>query len=118
MKKLEKEKKTIAAMIRIFCKAHHETVGKQLCSRCADLLDYARQRLDKCPFGADKGACSKCRIHCYKPDMRKRVTEMMRYSGPRMLGRHPLLAIDHLLKLKGAGRGGTFNKPSRKSGGS
>ncbi|MHC4434710.1 MAG: nitrous oxide-stimulated promoter family protein [Planctomycetota bacterium] len=104
MAKLEREQKTIAAMIRIFCNAHHETSGKLLCSTCAELLYYARERLERCPFGAEKGVCSKCEIHCYKPDMRKQVTEVMRYSGPRMLRKHPLLAIDHLLKLKGIGR--------------
>lgn len=97
---LDKEKKTIAAMIRIFCRDHHETAGKSLCPDCTDLLKYAEKRLDKCPFGENKGACSKCEIHCYKPDMRKYVTQVMRYSGPRMLKKHPLLAVDHLLKLK------------------
>ncbi len=101
MGKLEKEKKTVAAMIRIFCDAHHETAGKPLCPECSGLLDYARERLDKCPFGQNKGACSKCRVHCYETDMRKHVTEVMRFAGPRMLKKHPLLAIDHLLKLKG-----------------
>ena len=101
MAKLEREQKTIAAMIRIFCNAHHKTSGKLLCSTCAELLDYARERLERCPFGADKGVCSKCRIHCYKPAMRKLVTEVMLYSGPRMIRKHPLLAIDHLIKAKG-----------------
>lgn len=77
-----------------------------MCPECNDLLDYANERLDKCPFGQKKGACLKCRIHCYKPDMRKHVTEVMRYAGPRMLRKHPLLAIDHLLKLKSTRRTG------------
>jgi hypothetical protein len=100
MKKLEKEHTTIAAMIRIFCCDHHGTARKLLCPECNHLLDYAKERLDKRPFGTDKGACSKCRIHCYKPDMRKQVTKVMCYSGPRMLWKHPLLAIDHLLKAR------------------
>ena len=100
MKNLAREKKTIAAMIGIYCRDHHETINKSLCSECRSLLEYAEKRLDKCPFGEKKGACSKCEIHCYKPDMRKKVTAVMRYSGPRMLRKHPLLAIDHLLKLK------------------
>ncbi len=103
MNKLAKEHKTIAAMIRIFCGAHHGTSGKLLCPECTCLLEYARERLEKCPFGEDKGACSNCKIHCYKSVMRKQVTEVMRYSGPRMLKKHPLLAIDHLLKIKGIG---------------
>ena len=100
MTHLEKERKTIAVMIRIFCCAHHETGKKTLCTQCSDLLDYAEERLRRCPFRENKGACSKCRIHCYKPEMREQITRVMRYSGPKMLSRHPLLAVDHLLKLK------------------
>lgn len=103
MKKLEREKKTVAAMIGVYCRDHHDTAGKTLCADCSELLEYAEKRLDKCPFGENKGACSKCEIHCYKPDMRKYVTEVMRYSGPKMLKKHPLLAIDHLLKLRRTG---------------
>jgi hypothetical protein len=100
MKRLEKEKKTIAIMTRIFCAAHHGTDRKLLCPACTELLDYAKERLNKCPYGEKKGACSKCKIHCYKPGMRKQITEVMRYSGPKMVTKHPLLAIDHLLKVK------------------
>jgi len=104
MKRLEKEKKTIALMIRIFCEAHHQADGEYLCPACMELLDYAKMRLDKCPFGENKGACSHCRIHCYKSETRKRVTEVMRYSGPKMITKHPLLAIDHLIKTKSSRR--------------
>lgn len=100
MKRLAKEQKTIAIMIQIFCGAHHGTAKKVLCLACTELLEYAKERLDKCPYGENKGACSKCKIHCYKPDMRKNVTEVMRFSGPKMVRKHPLLAIDHLLKIK------------------
>ena len=88
-------------MLRIYCNAHHGTSGNVLCASCKGLFDYAEERLDKCPFGESKGACSKCSVHCYKPDRRKQVTEVMRYSGPKMLWKHPLLAIDHLLKARG-----------------
>lgn len=91
-------------MVRIFCEANHPSGGDVLCPECSELLDYAKERLRKCPFGEKKGACSKCEIHCYKPDMRKRITEVMRFSGPRMIRKHHLLAIDHLIKLKTSGR--------------
>jgi len=100
MKKLEKEKKTITIMIQIFCRAHHNPGNKLLCPACAELLEYAKVRLNKCPYGENKGACSQCKIHCYKPNMRKQITEVMRFSGPKMVTKHPLLAIDHLLKSK------------------
>lgn len=100
MKRLEKEKKTISIMIRIFCCAHHGAGDKFLCPACTELLDYAKERLNKCPYGENKGACSKCKIHCYKPDMRKYITEVMRFSGPKMATKHPLLVVNHLLKTK------------------
>ena len=98
--KIRKGKKTIAIMIQIFCGAHNGSGNKLLCPACTELLDYAKVRLDKCPYGENKGACSKCKIHCYKTDMRKYITEVMRFSGPKMVTKHPLLAIDHLLKMK------------------
>jgi len=33
--------------------------------------------------------------------MRDRVRVVMRYSGPRMLSRHPLLAVGHLVDGRG-----------------
>jgi len=104
MNRLEKEQKTIGIMIRIFCDSNHGTGTKLLCPACSELLDYAKERLNKCPYGEKKGACSKCKIHCYKPGMRKQITEVMRFSGPKMARKHPLLAIEHLLRLKASGR--------------
>ena len=87
-------------MIHLFCRDHHDTKKHQLCDDCTDLLEYANERLEKCPFGSDKGPCSKCHIHCYKVEMRDKIRQVMRYSGPRMLARHPILAVDHLIKEK------------------
>jgi predicted amidophosphoribosyltransferase len=83
-------------MIGIYCRAHHGT-GRELCASCDELLNYAICRLDRCPFGADKTTCARCPIHCYKPAMRERVRNVMRYAGPRMMFRHPILALRHLL---------------------
>jgi hypothetical protein len=94
--RMGREKKTIAAMVEIFCAEKHGTSG-DLCAGCRELVEYAFNRLDKCPYGADKGPCAKCEIHCYKPAMRDRVREVMRYAGPRMLKSHPILAVRHLL---------------------
>ena len=38
-----------------------------------------------------------CPIHCYAKAEREQMREVMRHSGPRMLLRHPVLAIRHLL---------------------
>ena len=63
-----------------------------------ELLDYAYFRLDKCPFKDNKKFCSKCKVHCYKPEMRQQIKNVMRYSGPRMLFKHPILLFKHMLQ--------------------
>ena len=91
-----REEKTVEAMIRIFCRGRHKN-RNTLCDDCNNLLDYAGGRLDKCPFQEGKTSCGNCRVHCYKPDMKEKIREVMRYSGPRMLYRHPMLAFYHAI---------------------
>ncbi len=95
--RMARELKTIAAMIELYCRQQHGRQGQDLCNACQELLDYARARLARCPFQEDKTTCARCPVHCYKPAMRERVRVVMRYAGPRMLARHPVLAIRHLL---------------------
>ena len=102
--RLERDKETLAAMLRIYCTANHQPDGPGLCADCDELSQYACARLEKCPVGPDRGPCSKCEVHCYKPDMRKRIQDVMRYSGPKMLTKHPVMAILHLLKERKAKR--------------
>ena len=94
--RIEREHKTVAAMIRIHCRDLHHT-AEGLCSECDELLDYARERLDKCPYQAGKTTCAKCPIHCYQPAMREKIRGVMRYAGPRMIYQHPILAMFHLI---------------------
>jgi hypothetical protein len=94
--RIEQEKQTVEAMIRLHCRDQHGG-GEELCADCAELLDYAWVRLDRCPFQEGKTTCAKCPVHCYKPDMREKVRTVMRYAGPRMLYRHPMLALLHLV---------------------
>jgi hypothetical protein len=81
-------------MVRIYCRYHH---GPELCEQCRMLLDYAVLRIDKCKFGIDKPACNNCTVHCYKPELREEVKEVMRFSSPKMIYRHPVMAIRHML---------------------
>ncbi|HEX9117585.1 MAG TPA: nitrous oxide-stimulated promoter family protein [Anaerolineae bacterium] len=94
--RLAREARTIAAMIHLYCREQHGAAG-ELCPDCRELLAYADLRLAKCPFQEGKTTCANCRVHCYKPAMRERIRVIMRYAGPRMLYRHPILAIRHLL---------------------
>ena len=82
--KREREKRMVSEMIALYCRKKHHTKGG-LCPECADLEAYARMRSDKCPFMETKTFCSNCKVHCYKPVMREKIREVMRFSGPRML---------------------------------
>lgn len=93
--RMAREARTVEAMIRLYCRGQHE--GEPPCAECAELLEYARERLRKCPFQEGKTVCGKCPVHCYRPVSRTKIRVVMRYAGPRMLWRHPLMALRHLL---------------------
>lgn len=95
--RITRERDTIEKMTFLFCNHVHGTQRGTLCQDCQSLMDYALERLYKCPFQERKSTCAKCTVHCYKPAMRERVRQMMRYAGPRMLLHHPVLAVLHLL---------------------
>lgn len=100
--KREKEKEILELMVRIYCNGnHHEKAsGEKLCPQCRDLQNYADRKIDACRFMETKTFCSNCKVHCYKKDMRERVKSVMRYSAPRMIMYHPLLAVRHLIESK------------------
>ncbi len=100
--RFERERRTIEAMIAIYCGGLHGR-RRGLCDRCAGLLDYAAKRLDRCLFPDNKPTCAACPVHCYRPDMRAEVKDVMRYAGPRMILRHPWLAIRHSLDSRNKG---------------
>ncbi|MCB2181728.1 MAG: nitrous oxide-stimulated promoter family protein [Desulfobulbaceae bacterium] len=95
-RRMRREAETIEAMIRIYCRDHHNCRGS-LCEQCNDLLDYARIRLVHCPFQEGKTTCGKCPVHCYKPHMREKIRNVMRYVGPRMMFQRPFMSFMHLL---------------------
>lgn len=97
--KRQREKRTVALMIRIYCRKNHGTKNG-LCPECQALLDYAAQRSDKCPFMETKTFCSNCAVHCYRPEMREKIRAVMRFSGPRMLLYNPVMAIRHVVESK------------------
>lgn len=91
----------------VYCRAHHsgpraclETAAlagsgverHQLCAECRELLLYACERRIKCPLDP-KPACKHCPVHCYRPEYRAKVREIMRFSGRHLIlrGRVDLL---------------------------
>lgn len=101
------EKKVVKIMIAIFCRDHHsenksfvKTEG-EFCGECGELFEYAMRRLNQCPYQEKKPSCEQCKIHCYEPAMREKIRKVMKFSGPKMIFKHPVLAITHLKdKLK------------------
>lgn len=97
--KREREKRTVSLMISIYCRKKHHNKGA-LCDECKALNDYAILRSDRCPFMESKTFCSNCKVHCYKPEMREKIREVMRFSGPRMIFYHPVMAVRHVIESK------------------
>lgn len=97
--------------VRIFCDAHHRDRNRDalasegaahgcyrkplvLCEECARLQAYAEKRRAFCPLDP-KPMCKKCPTHCYKPDMRESMREVMRFSGKKSIQRGRLDLVYH-----------------------
>lgn len=104
MSVIEKQKETVEIMVNLYCHKKHGTSKHELCEDCSELLSYAHKRLSHCKFGENKGTCGKCPVHCYKPVMRDKIKEVMKFAGPRMVYTHPIMAFQHLMD--------GFKKPS------
>jgi predicted amidophosphoribosyltransferase len=78
---LDKDLKTLYRFMLIYCQGNHG-VKQGFCPECQDLLAYAQQRRQLCPLDP-KPACKNCSIHCYKPEYREKIRQVMRYSGKR-----------------------------------
>lgn len=99
-RKRRKEQQVVEEMVRLYCRKNHAEYNKavgRMCLACQELSDYARMRSERCPFMENKTFCANCKVHCYKPEMRERIRQVMRFSGPRMLLYHPGMAIWHLV---------------------
>lgn len=86
----------VEMMIRLYCR--RKEGNKELCPSCTELLQYAHARLGRCKFGENKTTCRKCPVHCYRPQMKERIREVMRWAGPRMMWHHPIAAVKHMLR--------------------
>ena len=41
--------------------------------------------------------CANCLVHCRPAEMREQIRVVMRWAGPRMLLRHPIMGIAHMI---------------------
>ena len=94
MSRIEREKRTIRKMVEIYCRHHLNQVV--MSEEWTLLAEYACQRLEHCQFGENKKPCGKCSIHCYAPQKRQQIREVMGWVGPRMMFYSPKDAIIHV----------------------
>lgn len=96
-----KDLKILARFIELFCHARHDRKtlgeaslpkilqqgngpGKTICRDCAELLEHGMKKRALCPL-VPKPTCRSCPIHCYSPEYRQKIREIMAYSGKRMI---------------------------------
>jgi len=102
----------LARFTAVYCRVHHRRqprqpfpVGHDLaaslhlgrdgyCSDCRAFLEYAFTRRLRCPLDP-KPACKHCQVHCYRPDYRQKVREIMRFAGPYLMKRGRLDLLWH-----------------------
>ena len=95
--RIDSEKRVVQKMIELYCR---KKLGQQeLSAEYVELIQYTIERLNRCKFAEQKPACKNCPIHCYKPAMREKIREIMRWAGPRMIIYDPIAAITHLLNI-------------------
>lgn len=98
--KVDREKVTILTMIKMYCDRFHKTDG-ELCSDCLELSEYAMDCVSLCPYSENKPVCGRCPSNCFQKDSYARITAIMGYVGPRMLIRHPMLTVRHVIDAIG-----------------
>lgn len=112
-RQLRRDLRTLSRFIEVYCKhnhpgvlkrdahlKHHDVAGVsghdvRLCPSCTKLLTHAFTKRSACPMNP-KPACKHCPNHCYHPEYREKIREVMRFSGMKILltGR-----LDYLLHL-------------------
>jgi len=96
----------IGRFTEVWCSDHHHADrhpfslpnGKKplkLCAGCSAFMDYAVKKRLNCPLEAEKPNCKRCRIHCYGPEQRTLVKQIMAWSGRRMILRGRLDYLWH-----------------------
>ena len=97
--KREREKRTVALMIRLYCRKKHGTKkifvpnAKHFRSmRCSAVINAPLWKPR--PF-ALTAVCIVTSRKCVK-----KIREVMRFSGPRMILHHPVMAVRHVIESK------------------
>lgn len=100
------ELKTMYQIIGIYCHNKHHTPKGQLYEDMHQCDAPHIPKPARKPHMESKTFCSVCKTHCYAPNYREKIREIMRYGGPRMLLVSPIQVIRHMyLEWKDKKRG-------------
>jgi hypothetical protein len=99
---VEKDILILREFIQIFCDTKHidrtkkYENGVSLCKACHETLNYSTWRREICSLDP-KPTCKNCKIHCYLPEQRERIKDIMRHSGKALIKRGRLDLLLHYL---------------------
>ncbi len=82
----ERDLQVLRKFIGVYCEKQHRSARSRLCDECSELLTYATNRLAKCPLDP-KPKCKNCSVHCYDKQHRRRIKEVMKFSGMHFVKR-------------------------------
>ena len=97
MDRIEREKRTVERMIRLYCRRKEHNA--ELCEACRSLLSYACRRLETCRYGPLKRLLQTVHGSLLRSGTAgKDSGRDALCRTPRMLLYHPLEALRHLLR--------------------
>jgi hypothetical protein len=112
--RLRRDLKTVATFIELYCQCNHSTAVRDpvtlrthdlnaitgrsisLCGDCTKLLTHAFVKRSHCVMNP-KPACKHCPVQCYHPKYKAAISEVMRFSGRKMVLGGRLDYLIHLL---------------------
>jgi len=90
---IEQDIEILREFTALYCRENHNE--EEMCPACRATLEYAIERRRKCPMDP-KPKCKDCQVHCYRPQQRQAIREIMKFGGMHYI-KHARL--DKLVKL-------------------
>jgi hypothetical protein len=104
----------LGKFVAVYCKHHHDGPRapfamkgvdlsltslrkRRVCDDCRRLLSHAVTKRLRCPL-EPKPSCRLCADHCYAPSYRRRIREVMKFSGRHLILRGQLHLLLHFLE--------------------
>lgn len=100
MEKVDRDRRTLEAIGRIYCGGNHVDAAKDsagMCPECREAIEQTLARASSCPHGHE-GNCQDCKTQCQRGEAQERIRVIMRYAAPRMAFRHPIMTFEYLRK--------------------